>query len=905
MWALPLLLLIILLACGILLKRASKFKTPPNPFWPYAANPGLALELADSAQFVNKLLGDAGTTDGDENRKVGRRVQRIDWVFIILYILFLSSIPWVNKSRGLIEVVVLVLLTAIFDFVEDFQILRMLGAKNGSAKRFGQTKWFFFFATVAAEGGLLLFNPAISTVRTAVGIGLGAALIAIGLGGIISSLKGSFEGISSASKLAGLGFVALALTPCILHLEHSWHVVTIAEYAVLMRVPLLLGLVLFALPFIAFFSGAKTLLRGLFDLTPLSLFVVTISSLAVSGTACVISSLILNNAAARFSPLGSLFNSSPPDWLWLSIMVLLGLPVIGFSIWFSARQKQHSPGLFILAALSGAVLIIVASKILIDHGSEYATAVLPWLSEEWFKSRLASTGLFLGYVDLNAVRNSGIHDPWPHHLFAFEAFAVTLVLYVLVGVLGWWQLGQKRTVPALCSALMLMLMIGWMLAALTFFFDAWRVPTLLIVAIVGFLTAQSKRSDHFYRLQLLDKGIASAPLPAKTLTAPNRGSRVIVVAANGGGIQAGAWTAQVLYGLNEEFPKFQNSLCMISSVSGGSVGNMFFVHWLADKVAKKPHEAAAMSSLDEVAWGLAWPDFLRALCPWLFGGLIGRGRALERAWLLNCISDLSRPNKAHQIDKPLSNWNDMVTNGNLPAVVMNATITETGERLLLGTTQLRSSLEGGALVDGIELHTINGEKRDVAVVTAARLSASFPYVTPAARSNGPGPQPHVVDGGYYDNYGMATMVEWLDAALQDTGNEIESVLVIQIHGAPVSSDLADKRHAKTRGWFFQAFAPISTLLSVRSAGQVAHNNIELELLQQKWSARVPIHTAKFEFGNPDPPLSWHLTPLEVADIRRAWQNDMADCRKTVGDFLDGVNDFSCGCTICKSVSKAS
>jgi hypothetical protein len=201
----------------------------------------------------------------------------------------------------------------------------------------------------------------------------------------------------------------------------------------------------------------------------------------------------------------------------------------------------------------------------------------------------------------------------------------------------------------------------------------------------------------------------------------------------------------------------------------------------------------------------------------------------------------------------------MVTNGNLPAVVMNATITETGERLLLGTTQLRSSLEGGALVDGIELHTINGEKRDVAVVTAARLSASFPYVTPAARSNGPGPQPHVVDGGYYDNYGMATMVEWLDAALQDTGNEIESVLVIQIHGAPVSSDLADKRHAKTRGWFFQAFAPISTLLSVRSAGQVAHNNIELELLQQKWSARVPIHTAKFEFGNPDPPLSWHLT----------------------------------------------
>src|SRR5262249_35098671 len=254
-----------------------------------------------------------------------------------------------------------------------------------------------------------------------------------------------------------------------------------------------------------------------------------------------------------------------------------------------------------------------------------------------FKSRLASTGLFLGYVDLQALSNRGIHDPWPHHLFALEAFAVILVLYVLVGVYGWRKLGKKRTVPALCSALMLMLMIAWMLAALTFFFDAWRIPTLLIVAIVGFLTAQSKRSDHFYNLQSLEKGIASAPPPTETILASKQ-SRVIVVAANGGGIQAGAWTSQVLYGLIKEFPKFQQSLCMISSVSGGSVGNMFFVHWLADnKVALEPDVAAAMSSLDEVAWGLAWPDFLRALCPWLFGGLIGRGRALERAWLLNSI----------------------------------------------------------------------------------------------------------------------------------------------------------------------------------------------------------------------------------------------------------------------------
>src|SRR5207253_9351822 len=117
---------------------------------------------------------------------------------------------------------------------------------------------------------------------------------------------------------------------------------------------------------------------------------------------------------------------------------------------------------------------------------------------------------------------------------------------------GWWQLGKKRTVPALGSALMLMLMIGWMLSGLAFFFDAWHIPTLLIVAAVGFVTAQSSHSDHFYHLRQRHSA-HPAPEPARPIALANQ-PRVIVVAANGGGIQAGAWAAQVLYGLCHDNP---------------------------------------------------------------------------------------------------------------------------------------------------------------------------------------------------------------------------------------------------------------------------------------------------------------------------------------------------------------
>jgi hypothetical protein len=195
-------------------------------------------------------------------------------------------------------------------------------------------------------------------------------------------------------------------------------------------------------------------------------------------------------------------------------------------------------------------------------------------------------------------------------------------------------------------------------------------------------------------------------------------------------------------------------------------------------------------------------------------------------------------------------------------------------------------------VDATDLHQINGEKLDVGIAAAARLSASFPYVTPASRSDGPGPQPHVVDGGYYDNYGMATLVEWLDEALAGAQGAVTDVLVLQIHGAPVNENIQARRHEKTRGWFYQAIAPLSTLAAVRSAGQIAHNEIELELLRQKWVASgVTIDTVVFEFSDPAAPLSWHLTPDQVRAIAAEWNDKMESCRCRVRTFLAGRAQF--------------
>jgi predicted acylesterase/phospholipase RssA len=358
------------------------------------------------------------------------------------------------------------------------------------------------------------------------------------------------------------------------------------------------------------------------------------------------------------------------------------------------------------------------------------------------------------------------------------------------------------------------------------------------------------------------------------------------VAADGGGIQSAAWTARVLTGLElkcrEEFGSqyrdFGRSIRLISSVSGGSVGAMYFVNaydenGLPEEPAlEKVVELAETSSLDDIAWGLVYPDLRRTIFPFFWDKYIDRGQALERA--------LTRDSRLSQ---GLSHWQAGVRAGWRPAVVFNATIADTGQPLLLSTSNLRPSRYSRKNFS--ELYP----NMDIAIVTAARLSATFPYVTPASRADVGGPYQaefHVVDGGYYDNYGLSTLVEWLNQALCGS-DKIQRVLILQIRGATPGEGVELKNK---RGWFYQAFAPIGTMLHVRTAGQFTRGEEEVKLLERvAFPNKVSIETALFQFCGQDPPLTWHLTQKQKAAIETEWENDLriGEGWKKVKTFLSG------------------
>jgi hypothetical protein len=87
------------------------------------------------------------------------------------------------------------------------------------------------------------------------------------------------------------------------------------------------------------------------------------------------------------------------------------------------------------------------------------------------------------------------------------------------------------------------------------------------------------------------------------------------------------------------------------------------------------------SSLSAVGWGLAYPDLFRTMP--LFGA--GVPEKLDRGWSLeNSWSTVWRD--AHLPTPRLTRWRQDVYDGVRPAVIINATASESGERFLIAST---------------------------------------------------------------------------------------------------------------------------------------------------------------------------------------------------------------------------
>jgi hypothetical protein len=521
----------------------------------------------------------------------------------------------------------------------------------------------------------------------------------------------------------------------------------------------------------------------------------------------------------------------------------------------------------------------------------------------WMRQTLPSS-LWSGYLASDGFL-------WSGHWLALIFGLGTLGLYFVIDMWHARSKGHVSGVSALTFVLILLLNANWILSFLTFFLDRFRIPLLVPLALFAYVSGSMRSSDNFFEVPVLSKHI-EAPTPVDVLRA-RAGNPIVVIATAGGGIQSAAWTTQVLAGLEEQYRQwfpgksFANNVTLISSVSGGATGSMFYLnlydrslpqHFHADRLSSLT-DLASQSSLDEVAWALVYRDLPRIFFP-VRAKTYDRGYWLEETW-----------RRRAQINQALSDWYDGVKEGWRPVAIFNSTVAETGEPLEFSTTAAKQEFDpqthkaiAPRRRDFYEMYP----GRDVHVVTAVRLAASFPYVTPAARPDTQFPDAfHMIDGGYYDNYGVSSLVAWLEEGLtalqsdcSDRGGKanqpcptvaLPRILVLQIRSFPPDQEAQPTK----KGWAFQFYVPIKGLLSVRTTAQLVRDREALTLFARRWESRqaetaeAKIQFATFEFGGcrrpegaqvgksqatkekaENPPLSWAMNPSQIQAVKDDW-----------------------------------
>jgi len=389
---------------------------------------------------------------------------------------------------------------------------------------------------------------------------------------------------------------------------------------------------------------------------------------------------------------------------------------------------------------------------------------------------------------------------------------------VFIGTLTVW-VGKRYRVPVVRAAVTLGLL-----------FSLWNDGHTIRALPGSSLPARPSLSTE------LQAWLRDLPQPSAGNATP-----IVLVAASGGGLRAAYWTAMSLAVLQDKIPGFDRHLFALSGVSGGSLGGALFIALARDMTAVSAARCAAPpyeKRLDEAAGAyascvrafmrddhlspvlakLVAPDFLQLFLPFPIPWF-DRSIAIEQSW---ARSYASLKTTSTFTDGFAALPRQPTRDAAVPLLFLNSTHVQTGRRYITsvvvrreGTDSANHHLQDAGDVLGIL-------KADLPLTAALHNSARFPYISPAGHLDlGDGVERgHLVDGGYFENSGLATLREIYEGIVEDetlTQKRL-AIHVLYLCNDPANcGDRADPSDVVRSTAADELLSPVRTLLKTTDA----------------------------------------------------------------------------------------
>lgn len=398
----------------------------------------------------------------------------------------------------------------------------------------------------------------------------------------------------------------------------------------------------------------------------------------------------------------------------------------------------------------------------------------------------------------------------------------------------------------------------------------------------GFAAADRPELASVFETWLRTGRSCAQPLPGAT---DLKVRPLLLYAAEGGGIRAAYWTAAAIDRLatpatatGDTVKPVCRSALLASGASGGSVGLSIASVREPGTAADAVASIAGPQALGAASDGLIVRDTIYAATgvpvPSLFDDRSGRVTWADRATLIEHaweegVAAFERP---FLRPRPALRWDW----GPAGALVVNSVSPTTSCRTLLSQVQLPGDgtsecAPGQPAAASTDLVQCTGQLR---TVTAALLTARFPYVTPSGVVDCPGPDgilpsgddvaTQVVDGGYAENTGVGTLLDLMPRVLADVRHHNSCVLAAdprsgECRAEPATDTLVVPQLvyfdngtgsdlvSGPRGVALEALVPAITILQAKAALYSARAQLErahaMLATDQLWSASSELGAA--------------------------------------------------------------
>lgn len=514
-----------------------------------------------------------------------------------------------------------------------------------------------------------------------------------------------------------------------------------------------------------------------------------------------------------------------------------------------------------------------------------------------------------GFYDRSTILQ--VFDQNHFNLVAIELFIIVLLL--LMGIFKDYEVFQ---LPAASSFILFFTIFVMIVGAFSYWFGSWSATTGIILLLVINSFVKEGIFNKTYKAFGLDYTIATAPYSldrienlnsienrgedkASTLIALNNWRnkfsatekpKMIFLCVSGGGQRAALWTLNVLQQADSlTNGRLMKNTMLITGASGGLIGASYYrelyLRNLSDSTIKlysKDYiDQIGRDNLNAIIFSLLMNDTFTGFKNFKYNGQeYDKDRAYAFEQQLN-------KNTESLLDKPLLAYREPELKSKIPMMIIAPTVINDGRKLYISPLHVSymmdmadSSYTAGK-ISGVEFLRFFEKQgsNDLRFLSALRMSATFPYITP--NTTLPSDPPiEIMDAGITDNFGISDATRFLFAFREWIAANTSGVVFVSIRDSQKDGPISKE----TQLSLFDRFSlPISSIYQNFESLQDITNDSKIDYARVWFKGDItridleyiPQDYAKENLSTPDSlrmenvqraSLSWRLTSREKRSV---------------------------------------